>query len=170
MNQFLRKSFVQPTGTRVALSTSMTLTDHFPDWHDIGMSREARDADGRDADVSLHHISDLLHRLDERLHPPHDDKLDDSGRRRTDQARVGRHFRHHHSQHRQDHAAHIGHFRMRGTDRGIGRPLIRFVGEVVGLIREPVGLGMRREIVGLVWKNIFIAVNRRNLPDSIRLR
>jgi len=135
-------------------AVDVSLRDHFPDWHDIGMSREARDADGRDADVSLHHISDLLHRLDERLHPPHDDKLDDSGRRRTDQARVGRHFRHHHSQHRQDHAAHIGHFRMRGTDRGIGRPLIRFVGEVVGLIREPVGLGMRREIIGLVCERL----------------
>jgi len=134
-------------------AVDVSLRDHFAHWHDIGMSREGIHVH-HIADVSLDHISDLLHRLDERLHPPHDDKLDDSGRRRTDQARVGRHFRHHHSQHRQDHAAHIGHFRMRGTDRGIGRPLIRFVGEVVGLIREPVGLGMRRKIVGLVCERL----------------
>jgi len=130
-------------------AVDVSLRDHFADWHDIGMSREGIHVN-HIADVSLDHISDLLHRLDERLHPSHDDELDDSGRRRTDQARVGRHFRHHHSQHRQDHAAHLGHFRMRRPGRGFGRPLIRLVREVVGLIREPVGLGMRREIVGLL--------------------
>jgi len=134
-------------------TVDISLRHNFVDGHDIGMTRE-RIHMNHISNVSSDHISDMLHRLDHRLQPSHEDKLDDSGRRRTNQTRVGCHFRHHHVQHRQDHAFQLGRFRMRRTDRVVGGPLIRLLGKPVGLVREPVGLGVRREIVGLVCEII----------------